>query len=325
MTCYKIHYALFDQAHDIENGFYWTWFSKSLSPDTLKKFYNEVAKKDLPKEPNQLISDNICGKIVSFDKWKIVYRFYNGGNDKHNRPDRFVLLTAWLEKISPSDTTQGNCEPDFNRVFHLPIFEKLSELEFAKQIPIPPPSWDLCELFPSNEDFLQLRVEKLEKEKTFLELQLRAEQGDSKSQNELGEYCHKEKHIQNALKWFKKSAEQGNADAQNNLGEYYGDENGLQNDKHESLIWFIRSAKQGNAKGQHNFGKCLQFYFSPYDLFKESAEAGNSESQYKLGECYETGELAERDTEEAKKWYRMAADNGDTEALKKLRQLEGQQ
>ena len=44
----------------------------------------------------------------------------------------------------------------------------------------------------------------------------------------------------------------------------------------------------------------------------EKANSGNPEAQYKLGLAYEQGVGVEKSDYEAMRWYRMAANNGDT-------------
>ena len=45
------------------------------------------------------------------------------------------------------------------------------------------------------------------------------------------------------------------------------------------------------------------------------------DAQYNLGVCYELGEGVEKDLEEAKKWYQLAAKQGEEEAKSALDRL----
>ena len=49
--------------------------------------------------------------------------------------------------------------------------------------------------------------------------------------------------------------------------------------------------------------------------FRMAAEQGDTEAQLNLGEAYHYGNSVEQDYAEAVKWYRMAAEQGNTEAL----------
>lgn len=56
-------------------------------------------------------------------------------------------------------------------------------------------------------------------------------------------------------------------------------------------------------------------------LIKESADAGVAEAQYYLGLCYEQGTVVPKDLEEAKKWYRIAAEQSFPQAKYRLGKL----
>ena len=54
----------------------------------------------------------------------------------------------------------------------------------------------------------------------------------------------------------------------------------------------------------------------------EKAMSGDAESQYQLALCYRNGEGVEQSNEEAVKWYRKAAEQGDSDAQEALTELE---
>ncbi|MBQ0008615.1 MAG: sel1 repeat family protein, partial [bacterium] len=53
---------------------------------------------------------------------------------------------------------------------------------------------------------------------------------------------------------IKKSAENGNAKSQCNLGIAYLLGNGVEKNYEEALKWLKKSAENGNARGQYNLG-----------------------------------------------------------------------
>ena len=61
--------------------------------------------------------------------------------------------------------------------------------------------------------------------------------------------------------------------------------------------------------------ECNEFLFQE---LKSAAEAGVIEAQNTLGYHYEYGECVSRDFKEAAKWYRLAADQDNTNAQKVL-------
>ena len=55
--------------------------------------------------------------------------------------------------------------------------------------------------------------------------------------------------------------------------------------------------------------------------YRKAADQGNAKAQYYLGVCYDYGDGVDMDLQEAAKWYRKAADNGleiAKDALKKF-------
>ena len=53
----------------------------------------------------------------------------------------------------------------------------------------------------------------------------------------------------------------------------------------------------------------------------EKAISGDAESQYQLALCYRNGEGVEQSNEEAEKWYRKAAEQGNSDAQEALTEL----
>ena len=52
--------------------------------------------------------------------------------------------------------------------------------------------------------------------------------------------------------------------------------------------------------------------------YRKAAEQGNADAMYKLGKCFYNGLGVEEDEEEAVKWFRKAADQGNADAMHKL-------
>jgi hypothetical protein len=159
----KIHYALFDQATDMGGGNYWTWADKELPHELLARFYNNFAVKHLAPEPNKL-GNELWGGIVHLASesmeqcgWLVLYREFDGGHDRQNRPNRFVILTAWIR----TNEVYENLVPVFNnktfqyvsansKELPVPLPTVLSEntgetimrSAFEKFVPFVNPSWD---------------------------------------------------------------------------------------------------------------------------------------------------------------------------------------
>lgn len=86
--------------------------------------------------------------------------------------------------------------------------------------------------------------------------------------------------------------------------------------------WMKRAADQGHVEAQ---ARIAVFYYlhKKYDLsfhyFKLAAEQGYMRSQFHLGSCYEHGRGIECDKNMAIQWYIKAAEQGEPDAIEKLK------
>lgn len=83
---------------------------------------------------------------------------------------------------------------------------------------------------------------------------------------------------------------------------------------------FISSiaATLGNRAAEFNNGICLmekKEYGEAYDVFVSAAEKGLAEAQCALGQMYAEGLGVAQDYVQAEHWYRMAANQGDIDAM----------
>ena len=103
-----------------------------------------------------------------------------------------------------------------------------------------------------------------------------------------------------------------------------------------SLMLSEEQIEQLTKKAQLGDGTAAFKLYEYYSMMKldrrtalkwliKAAEDGHNVAQYNLGVVY-SGELypETKDIEKAKYWFRKAADNGDTEAKRKLEQLESE-
>lgn len=87
-----------------------------------------------------------------------------------------------------------------------------------------------------------------------------------------------------------------------------------------SLISSIASAL-GNRAAEFNKGVCLmekKEYGEAYDVFVSAAEKGLANAQSRLGYMYAEGLGVTQDSEKSEHWYRMAANQGDIDAMVSL-------
>ena len=143
-------------------------------------------------------------------------------------------------------------------------------------------------------------------------------------QFQLGRAFDKKKQYETAIRWYKKVAKDYSyPSAQNNLGHMYRGGKGVpQNDK-TAVKWYRLAAEQGDANAQRSL-KRLQKEIAEQNKLRElqaRAKQGDANAQYQLGTMYDNGQGVPKDVKEAVKWYRLAAEQGNTSAQKRFGEL----
>lgn len=93
------------------------------------------------------------------------------------------------------------------------------------------------------------------------------------------------------------------------------------NYSHNSSFISSIAATLGNRAAEFNNGVCLmekKEYVEAYDVFVSAAEKGLAVAQSKLGFMYAEGLGVTLDFEKSEHWYRMAANQGDIDAMVSL-------
>ncbi len=130
----QIHLALYDPSFISSDRSYWTWRSSIIPASLLDECYYRFLIKKRPEKPEQIQNKDLFGGIVELQNWFVVYRFYNGGRDLHDRPGRYVILTGWIKRDDVN-----TCAP--NAIFSLSVFET-----FALTPPCPVPQPDSLDI-----------------------------------------------------------------------------------------------------------------------------------------------------------------------------------
>ncbi len=164
------------------------------------------------------------------------------------------------------------------------------------------------------------------------DIQALAEQGDAKAQYELATKLMSghdaARNAKAAARWLEKAANQGLALAQLRLGILYGKGFGVDRNLTLARKWFQASAENGNALAMHNLAVLLgeghgrtPDHAAADAWFRKAAALGVRDSQYNLGVDYMRGLGVEKDLVQAYAWFATAAAQGDTEALKKRKEV----
>lgn len=171
--------------------------------------------------------------------------------------------------------------------------------------------------------------------------------GHAESLESLGTIADESQNIKRAMYWYAQAAGNGNIIAQLKLGKIYSDGAYMQKQKHKAIYWYKKAVAEGSVEGQlfltglHHATSAnadvpeitywyekmrqilhssenvvMQEYFSMKKLevypgkmiasLQSEANAGDIEAMFNLGNIYYDAESYN----EAKKWYRAAANDG---------------
>ncbi len=100
------------------------------------------------------------------------------------------------------------------------------------------------------------------------------------------------------------------------------------------FIKLHRKAKGGDADAMMNVArycsrqlfflrkKASTWYHKAVEQYRKAAEQGDDEAQIKLGDCYRYGIGVEKNDDEATKWFRLAASQGNERATEKMKEMD---
>jgi|GEM_PF-4676755 len=148
-------------------------------------------------------------------------------------------------------------------------------------------------------------------------------------------------HNLHAVQWLRELAEQGHAYAQYYLGNLYLDGRGVEKDLNACMQWYTKAIDQGflteslhcvvsrvriniailvkQFNHRRHPDECVALDEATivqwYTCF---AKRGDAQAQYKLGEMYAEGYGVKQSLEQALKWWRLAAEQGNEDAKAEL-------
>lgn len=159
-------------------------------------------------------------------------------------------------------------------------------------------------------------------EQHLVELQTRADSGDSEALFTLGQYAYVgnllEQSFAVAAGYFRRAAEAGHTDAMTSLGTMYGEGKGVPQSMIEAGRWFKRSAERDNPLGQvslaqmylRGLGNGRPDYARALQWHQRAAQLGDAMGQAGLASQYLLGQGTRKDPVQAVEWFREAADQG---------------
>lgn len=171
---------------------------------------------------------------------------------------------------------------------------------------------------------------------------LAADQGNADAQLRLGNMYREGQGVaQNhneAAKWYRLAGEQEHSEAQYNLGRMYESGSIGAIDYEEAIKWYRLAADQGHPEAINELKKSEPKSIpegvaeqqshprtseqkspkQPEPIPEEPSKITDPETQYEIGNKYYRGDGVTKDYGEAVKWFRLAAEQGNANAQKKL-------
>ena len=131
-----------------------------------------------------------------------------------------------------------------------------------------------------------------------------------------------------AARWYKLSSDQGFALSSYRLGMLVWKGRGVPQSAAEAIRLVRLGAQAGHPNAQYELAMMLgqtsgaASPAEPVTWFRLAAEQGHVHSQISLGVCYQEGIGVQPDRNEARRWFKTAADRGDRKALEYLQKLD---
>ena len=140
-----------------------------------------------------------------------------------------------------------------------------------------------------------LPIEMRSNQKAVYYLQKGISLGNAKAAQKLGDMYDKMQNYEEAFRYHKIAAEQGEPRSQNDVGFYYEEGQGVPQNYNEAIKLFEKSAEQGHLCGMHSLAVCYKFgngttrdISKAKELFRKAARQGHEDSQKALREMGES-------------------------------------
>lgn len=152
-----------------------------------------------------------------------------------------------------------------------------------------------------------------------------ADAGSNVALNLLGSFYEEEEEYSQALEYYSRAAQAGVEIAFLNMGAYYQKGYGTEPDLQKAVECYRQGADSDNMFCLNALAFCYkngegvpQNYEKAFDLFLKAACAGNYAAEYNVGLAYYEGQGVPKNLYEARKWFRLSAQNGVGKALAAL-------
>jgi localization factor PodJL len=132
--------------------------------------------------------------------------------------------------------------------------------------------------------------------------------------------------VNEAIRWFERAVNKGSAVAAFRLGMAFEKGLGVPKDRGRARTNYVLAANAGHLKAMHNLAVMTveeprpdnkPDYASAIPWFRKASEHGLRDSQYNLGVLYARGLGVAQNLAESFRWFALAANQGDADAVKK--------
>jgi TPR repeat protein len=245
---------------------------------------------------------------------------------KKNKKDNKVLQTLKSKFIQVELNTFGDQDDPFN----LNCNNKEDGSEMTKQESQKARNNDSPTLYKIGQEYYKNKND----EEAFAWYHKAALQNQADAQAQVGDMYRRGQGVsqdyQQAMGWLMKAASAGNAEAQYNIGLLYYCGDGVSVDREQAMKWYLKAANNGYTEAMYRIGFMYRNgkgapknIHSAIEWYTNAANQGHEWARYNLGLVYEKYDEV-KDLQKAANLFQKAADNSDSRAANKIKELNKQ-
>ncbi|UYZ82797.1 sel1 repeat family protein [Entomomonas sp. E2T0] len=139
------------------------------------------------------------------------------------------------------------------------------------------------------------------------------------------QYCHSQQNSKQALQYYLQEADKGNADAMFSIACIYRYSDDVKRDCGQALQWFQKAADNGVIEALYEAGLILvdeKDYQQAFNYFLKAADQNNINAMFEIAHLYLNGEGVQEDQQQAKIWFKKAAELGHEGAQEELDRMQ---
>ena len=134
----------------------------------------------------------------------------------------------------------------------------------------------------------------------------------------LADIYMEKKNYAKAFSLYNQAVQSGYSKAKTNIAQMYEEGLGVAKDRKKALEWYEEASKDGNSEAMQKaayMNLSDKNYDKAKDLFEKLYENGNARAAYEIGNMYSYGWGVSENDDEAREWYKKAADGKNINAI----------